>query len=190
MSVTRFSSQIKPTDSTESVGYMFYPATTVLLPTVTNNAATISYTANTYLIAAVHNSGLPVVNWKTTATDAVMVLTPQMVPNDLDSSATCYASLVYVNTTTVTNWTAAVAMTYQAITSAEAVVAPATTIGSITNLAAGGNNNNKLYTSSSAAMSASPTPGELLSWQLDITPDATDAVAVVGVKVQYTRRFV
>jgi hypothetical protein len=178
MSSSRFTSQIVPTDSTESKGYMFYPVSAI--PT----SGLISYA--TYANIA---SGAPCGVQLSATTAGTVVSQAAFVPHDLDSSATCYASLVYASVTTATTATCTAAITYQNFTTGSTIVAPAVTCGAVTGFTAAATIGYVAETNT-CAMSTKPTPGTLLAFKVVADPLVADTISLIGVKMQYTRRFV
>lgn len=174
MSVTRFGSQIKPIDATEKNGYVFFPAAGGIL---SNAAAT-----------AMVSTGMPAIQF--TATGAGYASSPPfIVPHDLDSSATCYASLVWGSVTTATDATAIFTAGYNTFGSGSTLVAQtATAIAANTVTAAA--TVGYVTVGTSSAMATSPTPGNYISWKVSCDPLTADTVSVLGIKMQYTRRFV
>jgi hypothetical protein len=177
MSKSRFSSQIVPTDSTESTGYMFFPVSNI---SVSGLAANATY-------AAVNSAITGVACNATTA--GTIISDALFVPNDLDTSQTCYASVMYASTTTATTATATFALTYQNIATGNTIVAPAVTCAAIGEVTVA-NTVGVMGVTNTAAMSTKPEPGTLLAYKLVCDPLVANTIAILGVKMQYTRRFV
>jgi len=178
MAQTKFGSQIVPKDSTEKTGFMFFPVSAVPILGLIGNA--------TY---AAISAGAPVGVQASETTAATIVSMPLMVPYDLDTSETCYASVGIASMTTATTATATMALTYQDIAAGSTIVAPAVTCGSFSTMTVAATTGYFTY-SSSAAMSTKPTPGNLLAFKLILDPLVEDSHVVYGIKMQYTRRFV
>lgn len=172
MSVTRFGSQIKPIDSTESQGYVFYPA-----------VGLYSNAAQTAL-----NSGLPGALFTSTSAGTVSTF-PDEIPHDLDSSQTCYLSLVYGSATTATDATVVYTVAYNSFTAGGTAVAQ-TTAGIAATTITCASTVGYVTASSTSAMGASPTPGNKISWLISADPLTANTFSVLGVRMQYTRRFV
>lgn len=177
MGVTRFSSQIKPVEATEKIGTLFIPISA--FPAA--GLATAAVTA----IAA----GVPAGIQASETTAATIISAPIYVPYDLDTSETCYASVGIASMTTATTATCTMALTYQSFTAGDTIIAPAVTCAAITDLTVAATTGYFTY-SSSAAMATSPTPGNLITFKLVLDPTVADTHVIMGIKMQYTRRFV
>lgn len=177
MAVTRFGSQIKPLDSTEKTGFMFFPATAFPATGLVANAA-----------AAVVAAGMPTLIQMSETTAGVIVSAPQFVPYDLDTSETCYVSVAYASQTTDTTATATMAVVYQNIAAGDTITTPAVTCGAIADVTLAATIGYFTY-SASAAMSTKPTPGTLLAFKATVDPLVADTFMVAGIKMQYTKRF-
>jgi hypothetical protein len=176
MAVTRFGSQIKPEDSTEKIGYMFYPVQS--FPAVGLTFATPAAVA----------AGMPALIQAAETTAATIISAPQFVPNDLDTSQTCYVSIGYASQTTDTTATVTWAVTYQDIAAGNTITTPAVTCGAITGVTLATTVGYFTY-SASAAMSTKPTPGNLLAFKIVTDPLVADTLLIAGIKMQYTKRF-
>lgn len=177
MAVTRFGSQVVPADATQKVGYKFYPVNAVETAGLVANATYAAVTTGA-IVGAQCNA----------TTAATIIFNSDFVPNDLDTSQTCYAQVCYASVTTATTATATFALTYQNIATGNTIVAPAVTCGAITGVTVA--NTIGVYGETvSAAMSTKPTPGTLLSYKLVCDPLVADTISILGIKMQYTKRF-
>jgi len=176
MAVSRFGSQVVPKDSTQKTGFMFYPVQSFLADGLTN--ATFATVA----------AGMPVLVQANSTDVATLVSLPQFVPNDLDTTQTCYVSLGYASKTTATTATVTWAVTYQDIAAGNTITTPAVTCGSIAGATLSTVVGYFTY-SASAAMSTKPTPGNLLAFKIVTDPLVADTLLIAGIKMQYTKRF-
>jgi len=177
MAVSRFTSQVVPKDATEKIGYMFYPVSAFPTAGLVANA--------TYAVVA---AGMPTLIQAAETTAATLVSQPAFVPNDLDTSETCYVSLGYASQTTDTTATVTWAVTYQDIGAGDTITTPAVTCAAIAGVTLSTVVGYFTY-SASAAMSTKPTPGNLLAFKIVTDPLVADTLMIAGIKMQYTKRF-
>ena len=177
MAQTHWGSQIVPTDATEKVGYKFFPVQAVSTLGLVANATYAAVTTGS-IVAAQCNA----------TTAATIVFNADFVPNDLDTSQTCYAAVCYASETTATTATATFALTYQNIAAGNTIVAPAVTCGAIADVTVAATIG--VYgETTTVAMSTKPTPGNLLAFKLVCDPLVADTISILGIKMSYTKRF-
>ena len=170
MAVTRWSSQMKPTDSTEQFGYKFFGMKDFAFEPTDTTTSTMELlgTVGAELVNG-PNAALPGILLKTTTAITAYTL-PTDAPNDLDSSQTSYLYLYHSSPLATASTTATSIVTIKmgmfadsdlvtTGTSAYLSTTTAFTIAPTTTIA-------DLNAGSAQVLSTIPDPGDIISLQI------------------------
>ncbi len=197
MAVTRWSSQMKPTDSTEQFGYKFFSMRDFAFePTATTTSTMeIMGTIGAELVLG-PNSALPGVLLKTTTAETVYTL-PTDCPNDVDSSQTSYLYLYHSSPLITASTTATSIVTIKMgmfadsdlVTTGTSAYLSTTTAFTIAPTAVTAD----LNIGAAQVLSTTPDPGDIISLQVAFDSEQADAASTPtlhGIMFKYYRRFV